>query len=58
MNARTDRAVPYTVTDLLPVPYRVRVGTPSHALRSFVVPRGARTFVPVATVSALRVKAN
>jgi hypothetical protein len=33
-----DRRIPYLVTDL-PVPYRVRVATPSAELRALVVPK-------------------
>ncbi len=33
-----DQPIPYAVTDM-PIPFRVRVGTPSSDLRSFVVPR-------------------
>ena len=43
-----DQPIPYTVTDLdAPIPYRVRVDTPSAALRSFVAPRHT---VPVFSV--------
>jgi hypothetical protein len=36
--SKLDQSVPYIVTDL-PIPYRMRVVTPSPELRAFVVPR-------------------
>lgn len=39
MSTRADQPIPYAVVDPnVPVPYRVRVCTPSLELRSFVVP--------------------
>jgi hypothetical protein len=38
MNTKnSNQPIPYAVTDL-PIPYRVRVATPSPELRAFVVP--------------------
>lgn len=38
MKPQADRPIPYALTDA-PIPYRVRVDTPSPELRAFVVPR-------------------
>ena len=57
-----DRPIPYTVTDPdAPIPYRVRVATPSPELRNFVVPKlGIRGFAarpaPVEAPSAVHRK--
>lgn len=57
-----NQPIPYTLTDI-PVPYRVRVDTPSPELRAFVVPRNTiETFaappppIPAAPESGLRLK--
>jgi len=52
----TNRPIPYLVTDL-PIPYRVRVATPSRELRDFVVPRlGIQGSAPPDRASGLRLK--
>jgi hypothetical protein len=48
------KPIPYTVTDL-PIPYRVRVQTPSPELRAFVVPKLG--VVPEAPKSGRRLRA-
>ena len=51
-----DQPIPYTVTDM-PVPYRIRVDTPSPELRSFVVPKLAiQPFIPGERESGMRLK--
>lgn len=51
-----DKPIPYTVTDM-PVPYRIRVDTPSPELRAFVVPRlNVQPSAPLAPESGLRLK--
>ena len=54
-NTATDRPIQYTVTDPdAPIPYRVRVGTPSAELREFVVPRLGIQGLAAAPVAADR----
>jgi hypothetical protein len=51
-----DQPIPYLVNDL-PVPYRIRMDTPSHALRAFVVPElNVQTFFPSEPESGIRMK--
>jgi hypothetical protein len=59
----SDRPIPYAVVDLdAPIPYRVRVATPSHELRSFVAPvlgiegQTTRDAIPAERSSEIRIR--
>lgn len=51
-----DQPIPYLLNDA-PIPYRIRVETPSPELRSFVVPKlSIQPSAPPAPESGLRLK--